>query len=206
MSTLEEKLEQAVWIAHSLFERGKTSGSTANMSFCDGDKIYVTGSGTCFGTLKKEEFAVIDLDGNYIAGRKPSKEYPLHLSLYQAREEVGAVIHTHSFYSTIWSCLRHENEQDCIPQYTPYLKMKLGTVGLIPYEKPGSEELFQAFRERISFSDGYLLKNHGPVVGGKTLNDAFFALEEMEESAKVAWTLKDTEAEKICMLWKSKTE
>ena len=64
--SLEEKLEQAIWIAHSLFERGKTAGSTANMSFRDGDKIYVTGSGTCFGTLKKEEFAVIDMNGNHV--------------------------------------------------------------------------------------------------------------------------------------------
>lgn len=197
MAALEEKLEQAVWIAHSLFERGKTAGSTANMSFRDGDKIYVTGSGTCFGTLTKDQFAIIDLEGNHIGGIKPSKEYPLHLSLYQEKEETGAVIHTHSFYSTIWSCLQHENEQDCIPQYTPYLKMKLGTVGLIPYEKPGSQELFAAFKERIKDSDGYLLKNHGPVVGGKSLNDAFFALEELEESAKVAWTLKDTDAQKI---------
>lgn len=195
--SLEEKLEQAVWIAHSLFERGKTAGSTANMSFRDGDKIYITGSGTCFGTLKKEEFAVIDMNGNHVGGIKPSKEYPLHLSLYQEKENIGAVIHTHSFYSTIWSCLKHENEHNCIPQYTPYLKMKLGTVGLIPYEKPGSKALFQAFRERINGSDGYLLKNHGPVVGDKSLQDAFFALEELEESARVAWTLKDTEAEKI---------
>ncbi len=197
MATLEEKLEQAVWIAHSLFERGKTAGSTANMSFRDGDKIYVTGSGTCFGTLTKEQFAVIDLEGNHIGGIKPSKEYPLHLSIYQEKEETGAVIHTHSFYSTIWSCLKHKKEQDCIPQYTPYLKMKLGTVGLIPYEKPGSQELFAAFKERIKDSDGYLLKNHGPVVGGKSLNDAFFALEELEESAKVAWTLKNTDAQMI---------
>ncbi len=198
MSELSEnKLEQAVWIAHSLFERGKTAGSTANMSFRDGDRIYITGSGTCFGTLKKEEFAVIDLNGNHLEGRKPSKEYPLHLSLYQQKEGVNAVIHTHSFYSTIWSCIKHENEEDCIPEYTPYLKMKLGTVGLIPYAKPGSEELFQAFRERIQKSDGYLLKNHGPVVGGKDLMDAFYILEELEESAKVAWTLKDTKAEMI---------
>nr|WP_253288375.1 class II aldolase/adducin family protein [Blautia sp. MSJ-19] len=195
--TLEKKLEQAVWIAHSLFERGKTAGSTANMSFRHEDKIYITASGTCFGTLKKEDFAVIDLNGEVQGDKKPSKEFPLHLSLYQAKEQTGAVIHTHSFYSTIWSCLAHENERDCIPSYTPYLKMKLGTVGLIPYAKPGTEELFKAFRERIKDSDGYLLRNHGPVAGGKNLMDAFYILEELEESAKVAWTLKDCDVQTI---------
>lgn len=195
--TLEKKLEQAVWITHSLFERGKTAGSTANMSFRHEDKIYITASGTCFGTLKKEDFAVIDLNGEVQGDKKPSKEFPLHLSLYQAKEQTGAVIHTHSFYSTIWSCLAHENENDCIPSYTPYLKMKLGTVGLIPYAKPGTEELFKAFRERIKDSDGYLLRNHGPVAGGKDLMDAFYILEELEESAKVAWTLKNCDVQTI---------
>lgn len=82
-----------------------------------------------------------------------------------------------------------KNQQDCIPDHTPYLRMKLGTVGLIPYEKPGSEALFRAFRERADASDGFLLKNHGPVVPGTSVMDAFFRLEELEESARTAWEL-----------------
>ena len=187
---LEKKLETAVWIARSLFERGKTAGSTANMSFRHGDKIYITGSGTCFGTLTKEQFAVVGLDGSHVAGLKPSKEFPLHGTLYKKSDDIQAVIHTHSFYSTIWSCVDHENEKDCIPSYTPYLKMKLGTVGLVPYGKPGSQELFDAFAICVNDSDGFLLKNHGPVVGGKDLMSAFYSLEELEESARVAWELQ----------------
>lgn len=194
---LRAKINQAVWIAKSLFERGKTAGATANISFLHHDRIYISGSGTCFGALKEEEFAVIDLDGNYIEGRKPSKEYPLHLALYHKADEIQAVIHTHSFYSTIWSCIDHEKEKDCIPAYTPYLGMKLGTVGEIPYAKPGSEELFTAFRERIHNSDGYLLKNHGPIVGGSDLMDAFYILEELEKSAKIAWELRMEKANRI---------
>ena len=57
-----ENLKTAVWIAHSLFERGKASGSSANMSFKEKDLIYITGSGTCFGTLKEEDFSVLSLD------------------------------------------------------------------------------------------------------------------------------------------------
>ena len=195
--SLNEKLKEAVWISHSLFERGKTAGSTANISFRHEDKVYISGSGTCFGTLKEDQLAVIDLEGNHIEGIKPSKEFPLHLALYQKSDDIGAVIHTHSFYSVLWSCLPHENEEDCIPAYTPYLGMKLGTVGLVPYAKPGSRELFAAFRERVNRSDGYLLKNHGPIVGGKSLMDAFYILEELEESAKIAWTLKGTDANRI---------
>ena len=100
------------------------------------------------------------------------------------------VVHTHSFYSVLWSCLEHEKRTDVIPAYTPYLKMKVGTVGIIPYAKPGSQELFGYMEERIMNSDAYLLKQHGPVVAGRTILDAFYGLEELEESAKTAWYLR----------------
>lgn len=187
--TFDEKLRDALWAAHSLFERGKTSGSSANMSFFHDGRIYISASGSCFGTMGEEDFTPVYMDGSAAGPRKPSKEWPLHLELYRKSPHIGAVIHTHSTYSVLWSFVPCETEQDCIPAHTPYLKMKLGTVGLIPYEKPGSEALFSALGERISLSDGYLLKNHGPVVPGKTIMDAFYSLEELEESARIAWEL-----------------
>ena len=68
--------------------------------------------------------------------------------------------------------------------------MKLGRVGLVPYAKPGSQELFAAFKKCVNNSEGYLLKNHGPVVGGEDLMSAFYNLEELEESAHIAWKLR----------------
>lgn len=187
---LKQKLNDAVWIAHSLFERGKASGSSANMSFRHKDKIYISGSGTCFGTIAQEQFSVVTLDGIHVDGIKPSKEMPLHLMMYQKSEEIQAVIHTHSFYSTIWSCISHDNQEDCVPEHTPYLKMKVGTIGMVPYAKPGSEELFQHFQNCVEKSDGFLLANHGPIIGGTSLFQAFYGLEELEDSTKIAWTIK----------------
>ena len=188
---LNEKLSSAVWVAHSLFERGKTAGASANMSFRHDDTIYITASGSCFGTMKESDFTAISMTGTVLSqeGRKPSKEWPLHLEFYKKSSEIGAVIHTHSLYSILWSVVPTdiESEKDCIPAHTPYLKMRLGTVGLVPYAKPGSEELFSALRERINFSDGFILKRHGPVVPGKSIMDAFYSLEELEESARIAW-------------------
>ncbi|WHZ05808.1 class II aldolase/adducin family protein [Neobacillus sp. YX16] len=188
--TLDKKINNAIWVAHSLFQRGKATGSVANLSFLHEDKIYITATGTCFGTLKPDEFAVLDMDGNQYDHLKPSKEWPLHLSVYKANPDTGAVLHTHSTYSVLWSCLPGLNESDCMPDHTPYLKMKLGTVGLIPYEKPGSKELFSVFEKRVTASDGWLLSHHGPVVPGIDIMDAFFTLEELEESAKIAWELR----------------
>ena len=187
---LEQKLQQAVWIGKSLFDRNRTTGSSANMSFFHEGKMYITQGGSCFGTLKPEQFAVLDMDGKCLSENKPSKEAPLHLQVYQKKTETGAVIHTHGTYAVLWSFVPAEEEADVIPQHTPYLNMKLGTVGMVPYEKPGSQALFDAFGERVMASDGYLLKQHGAVVPGKDLMDAFYRIEELEESAKIAWMLR----------------
>jgi 3-dehydro-4-phosphotetronate decarboxylase len=191
MTNIDIKYKEAIWIAKTLFERGKVTGSSANMSFLHEGNIYITGSGTCFGTLTKEDFSIVTMEGEHIEGTKPSKELPLHKTLFEKSSSIQAVIHTHSFYSTLWSCLRHENVKDVIPSYTPYLKMKLGTVGLVPYAKPGSQLLFDLFTQRVNDSDGYILQNHGPIIGDSDLMSAFYCLEELEESARIAWKLRN---------------
>jgi ribulose-5-phosphate 4-epimerase/fuculose-1-phosphate aldolase len=197
MAEVSLTLEQAIWVGKSLFDRGKTAGSSANMSFYHENSIYITGSGTCFGNLKPESFSEVDLSGIHKNGPGPSKELPLHLSLYQKKDTVKAVIHTHSYYSVAWSCLPHAHPADSIPSYTPYLKMRLGTVGLVPYAKPGSRELFDLFAQHVDLSDGYLLAHHGPVVGSGDILSAFYALEELEESARLAWDFRGMDIDLI---------
>ena len=184
--TLQKKLNDAVWAAHSLFERGKTSGSSANMSFLHEGNIYITASGTCFGTLTADDFAVVSMDGVPQNDKKASKELMLHRYYYEKDSRVQAVIHTHGPYAVLWSCRKFEQNEDVIPKYTPYLEMKVGKIGLVPYGKPGSDELFAAFKDSLGNGDAYLLKNHGGIVGGKSVMDAFYGIEELEESAKIA--------------------
>ena len=182
----EKSLDEAVWIAHALFERGKTSGTTANISFRCGESICISRSVSCFGTLTKDDFVELSADWRSASGN-PSKELPLHLALYASCADTQAVIHTHAPYSTLWSCLAHENSRDVIPRYTPYLTMKLGAVVEVPYAPPGSEALFALMRERVGAERGYLLSNHGPIVAGRSLMNAFECIEELEQSAWIAW-------------------
>lgn len=189
--TLQEKTEMTLWAAHTLFDRNKTSGTTANISFLHDGAAYVSRSGSCFGTLKAEDFVRVNPDGSYNqAAGKPSKEYALHRMLYENNPSVNAVIHVHSPYAVLWSCLEHENRRDVFPHITPYLEMKLGHVAEVPYAAPGSRELFDAFAFCLGPERGYLLKNHGPIVGGTSMMNAFEAIEELEQTAFVCWELK----------------
>lgn len=192
---LEQKMEHAVWVAATLFQRQRATGSSANLSFLHKGSIYISGSGTCFGRLTPDSFAKVGADGGVIGDTQPSKELPLHRLLYQKDDRIQAVLHTHSYYSTLWSCLEHGNPDDVLPGYTPYLQMKLGAVRLVPYGPPGSEALFTAFSRRLDHhADGYLLAHHGPVVGAADILSAFYALEELEESAHIAWDLRSQNA------------
>lgn len=198
MNSLDEKIEDAIWISRELFSRGKATGSSANISFLHEGNIHISGSGTCFGNLKPSDFSVVSMSGEVVNDIKPSKELPLHKIYYEKDSNIEAVVHVHSFYATMYTFLEHQNVKDAVPSYTPYLKMKVGKVGIVPYAKPGSQELFECFKNVVDDSDAFLLKQHGPVVGGKTLMDAFYGLEELEESCKIAWTLKQNNmADKI---------
>lgn len=194
-SDLKNLFNTAIFIAQSLFNRNKVSGSTSNLSFKYKDKVYITGSGVCFGLLKESDFAIITSQGDHVDGPLPSKEYPIHTMLYEEWTDINAVLHCHSTYTTLWSCLVHDEEKDIVPNYTPYLSMKVGDIGLVPYAKPGSTELFKLFRERISNAKAFVFQNHGSVVSGVTLLDAFYAQEELEESLKVSWNLMNLKDE-----------
>lgn len=179
-----DSIHEAIWVAHSLFDRNKVSGSSANMSIkIDGD-LLITKSGSCFGNLSENDFCNTKLEYKEI---KPSKELPLHEYLYKNNKDIKAVIHTHSTYSTLASCLYKPTKERYIEidSPTPYLKIKVGKVGRVDDSEPGSEELFSKFKNSlIEGCDVYLLKNHGVIIGAENIMEAFYKLEEFEEACR----------------------
>ncbi len=177
--------------------KGFVTGSAGNISFLYDNEVYISKSGTLFGRLSDTGFAKVRLDGTILENGNPSKEYPMHLELYQ-KQNIKAVLHTHSFYTTLWSCLEQLDTDELIPSYTPYLNMQFKKIKQVPYDKPGSEELFQAFAAVAdNEADGYILKNHGAFVTGNSMQEAYAKLAELETSAKMAWYLNGTGAAKI---------
>lgn len=180
-----EARQHLVTLARSLFERGLTPGSSANMSIRVADGWIITPTNSCFGFLDAAALSKLDLNGRHVSGPKPSKEFILHRAMYDQRPNDRAIIHLHSTYATLVSCLDGVDESNVVTPLTPYLLMRLGRIALIPYYPPGDERLASALFDVADRHSGVLMANHGPIVSAETPDAAMFFMEELEESCKL---------------------
>ena len=178
-------------LAKSLFDRGLTIGSSGNISVRLADGWLMTPTGSSMGNLDPNEISKLDLNGNLISGKSPTKESFLHIAMYDERPDSGAVVHLHSTHSVAVSCLAGIDKKNVLPPITAYYVMKIGKLPLVPYFPPGDINLAKAVKEMASNHHAVLLANHGPVVAGKTLEDAVYAIEELEETARLFLLLRN---------------
>lgn len=187
--------EQICLLAKSLFDRGLTHGSTGNISArTDDGGLLVSPTGTSFGRLDPGRLSRFDARGALIDGDPPTKEMPLHSAFYETRSTAGAVVHLHSCHSVAWSMMPEADEDDFLPPLTPYAIMKLGRVKLLPFFLPGDPAMGDAVRGLAGKRSAVMLANHGPVVAGKDVEAACNAVEELEETARLAMMLRGVNA------------
>jgi ribulose-5-phosphate 4-epimerase/fuculose-1-phosphate aldolase len=172
-------------LGKSIFDRGMTAGSSGNISVQLDDGWLLTPTNSCLGRLDPARISKLAPDGRHIGGDPPSKELFLHGAMYEMRESARAIVHLHSTHSVAVSCLPEVDPENVLPPLTAYYVMKIGRLPLIPYYRPGDIELGEAIRGYAAKSHAVLLANHGPVVAGKSLEDAVYAIEELEETAKL---------------------
>lgn len=182
----EDEIRQSI-VQHcaSLFARGLSVGTAGNISARVTDGILMTPTNVSLGAIRAEDIAKLDLDGNHVAGLKPSKEFLLHRAFYDTRPGTGAVVHLHSTFATALSCVEGIDPDDCIAPLTPYVVMRVGKVRLLQYVRPGDPQAGELIRQLHGKSAAVLLANHGPVVSGQDLHSAVCAAEELEETAKL---------------------
>lgn len=187
----ENKLREEICeLGRSLFERGLTAGSSGNISARLEDGWLLTPTNACLGRLDPARLSKLDWKGGLISGDPGSKEAFLHRAMYEERAGAGAIVHLHSTYSAAVSCLSGLDHENCIPALTAYFVMKIGRLPLIPYHRPGDPQLGKAIRGLAGRHSAVLLANHGPVVAGTTLEAAIYAMEELEETAKLFLLLR----------------
>jgi 3-dehydro-4-phosphotetronate decarboxylase len=188
----ENKLREDIcfWAA-SMFNRGLTGGASGNISVRTEDGgLLVTPTGASMGRLDPARLSRFDAAGRHIGGDAPTKEMPLHAAFYETRKSAGAVVHLHSTHSVALSMLPDTDPDNVLPPLTPYVVMRVGKVALLPFFLPGDAAMGEALRSLGGKRSAVLLANHGPVVASKDLEAAVFAMEELEETAKLALLLR----------------
>ena len=175
----------------SLFQRGLTPGSSGNISVrLDDGGWLVTPTNASLGYLDPANLARLDADRKLIGGDYPTKEIPLHAALYESRDGARAVVHLHSTHAVAVTMLPEVDPINALPPLTPYFLMKCGSVAMVPYYRPGDPAVADAIRGLAGRHSSVLLANHGPVVAGETLEAAVYAMEELEETAKLYLLLR----------------
>jgi L-fuculose-phosphate aldolase len=174
--------DQIILIIYKIYRNGMTTTSGGNISIIDdnGD-VWVTPSAIDKGTLRPSDIICVRKDSNIEGRHKPSSEYPFHIAIYKCRPEIKAVIHAHPPALVSFSIVRQIPNTNVIPQ----AKKVCGTIGYAQYALPGSDELGDVIAKE--FDKGFnavIMENHGTVVGGINLSDAYQRFETMEFCAR----------------------
>lgn len=187
MSAEAQLRERICCIARSLFARGLTAGNSGNISArLDDDSLLVTPTGASFSDLDPARLSHVAASGVLLSGDPPTKEMPLHLAFYSTRNTTtGAVVHLHSTHSVAMSLLPDIDPDNVFPPLTAYGIMRLGRVKLLPYFRPGDPAMGHAITDLAGKRSAVILAHHGPVVCGKDVDAATYAMEELEETAKL---------------------
>jgi L-fuculose-phosphate aldolase len=169
-----------------IYSKGLAPGKSGNISVRSHDTVAITPSGISLGYLKAEDIVLVDTDGKILAGRgKPSSELPLHLEVYQRRDDVNGIVHTHSPYATGFALAGKmiERLEGFGERKKPFLK-------LVDYAAPGTIELALSVGEGLKEEDVVILQKHGLVATGKNLFEAALLAEFVEETAKTQFVAR----------------
>lgn len=174
--------DQIIMIIDKIYKGGLTTTSGGNISIIDenGD-VWVTPSAIDKGTLRASDIVCVKKDGSIEGRHKPSSEYPFHIAIYKCRPEITAVIHAHPPALVSFSIVRQIPDTNVIPQ----AKHVCGPIGYAPYALPGSNELGDVIADEFAKGvNAVIMENHGTVVGGSDLSDAYQRFETMEFCAR----------------------
>lgn len=183
--TENEAREALAMFGESLYARGYAHGSSGNLSARLPDGLLVTPTNSCLGRLDPGRISKLDSKGRPVSGDPPSKEGFLHLAMYEERPTAQAIVHLHCTHCVAVSCLHHADPSNVLAPATAYYVMRIRRLPLVPYFRPGDKALAEAVRLEARKHHAVLLANHGPVVAGKSIEDAVYNAEEMEETAKL---------------------
>ena len=185
---MENERKLIVEYGKLLVTKGLTTGTGGNISIFDKEKKYfaISPSGIDYFETEPEDVVIMDLDGKVVEGeRKPSSEWMMHLIFYKKRDDVEAVVHTHSRFSSTISCMRWD-----IPALHYYVAFAGKTSPCAKYASYGTQELADNAFEGMGEGKAALLANHGLITIGRSVKEAFLVAEMSEEMAEYYYRTK----------------
>ena len=189
MNHLNEIQRQLIDLGQELVARGLVLGSGGNLSFREGDRMYITRSGALLHQLTPDDFLPVALDVPYrrsFIGLHPSTETPMHQAAYLAREDARVIVHCHPVNAIAWAMLGEP-----LPAVTPDFTLYLGPeVPSLPYALPGSRALADLVAPALAGCPAVLLGNHGVLVTGDTVARARLRLFHIDETAEICLKAK----------------
>jgi len=185
---MENFRQQIIDIGNRLWRQGMMPAGDGNISARLKPKMYlITPTKVSKGFLDPERIIVIDENETQLGGKgKPSSEIAMHMLAYKLRDDVNAVIHAHPVFATVFASTGMELPYDLLAE----VAVKLGKIPTAPFALPSTGEVADVAHDYILKHNAFLLKNHGAIVLGRNLEEAFLRMELVEHLAKIALITK----------------
>ena len=180
-------LEELVKTAAELSNSGLVTGAGGNVSARDGARMWISPSGFSLAAASGADYPSVAIaSGDIVSGNnRPSSEVLMHLGVYRARPEIGAIIHTHPPTAIALTAAGH----DLRPMFADYYVYLGANVPHLDYITVTTPELAEAVTQAFSAQDvvGMILRNHGSITAGASIVEAFYRNLSIEEQATIQW-------------------
>ena len=187
MGQWHEEKKVVLEAAQKMLEKGLVVGTAGNISLrlpTQGERqlLAITPSAQYYDLLGVDDIQIVDFNGQTVEGSlRPSIETTLHISIYRARTNVNAIIHTHPVFASAVSVAG----LNIPPILDDQVALLGGPIKLARYAISGSPELAACVTAALEDRNAVLLSNHGAIGTGRTMRDAFTACELLEKTARI---------------------
>ena len=178
-----ELRKQVIEICLAMNEEGINQGTSGNVSVRVPEGFLITASGVPYKKMKPHHIVTMDLEGGYVGDYLPSTEWRMHMDIFKARPEAGAIVHVHSTYATAMACLHRH-----VPAFHYMIGVTGGTsLRVSDYAEFGTQELSDTMLEAMKDRTACLLANHGQICFSNNLDKALWLAGEVEALCHMYW-------------------
>ncbi len=170
-------------IGQRLYAREFVSGTDGNFSVkLDDDRILITPAGVAKGRLAPNDLVLVDQNGKQLQGKnKPSSEMAMHLIVYRNRPDIRACVHAHPPHATAFAVAGVHLAEDILPEVV----VAVGGIPLTDYAPPGTDAVPKSIERYLESNNAFLLRNHGLLTIGRSLDEAYHRHEVVEHYARI---------------------